>query len=301
MLRIHPHAAVVALLVGGCLLAQAPPPPPPPPPPPMEVPAPPALPGATRTEKRNEPLAFKSKLWVKNRNGGIRVLGWDKEEVALVAEIRDSDRRKVELVIQRRGSDLDIEAVFQKPSWSFGFVQSPRCEMSLSVPRQLLGHFRTTNGPVVVTGLEGYARCETTNGDVRLRSLAGEVHAETTNGTLDVRNLKARLRGETTNGRILIEDVEGGVVAETTNGSIRARNLEGWGEGILLETTNGSIEVELGQATGELRASNSNGTLDIRVPGAEVLEVSKHSAHLRIPGKAQRITLETTNGSIRVK
>ena len=154
---------------------------------------------------------------------------------------------------------------------------------------------------MVVTGLEGYARCETTNGDVRVREVTGEVHAETTNGTLDARNLKARLRGETTNGRILLDDVEGGVVAETTNGSIRARNLDGWGEGIVLETTNGSIEVELGRAAGELRASNSNGSLDIRIPGAEVVELSKHSAHLRIPGKAQRIVLETTNGSIRVK
>lgn len=299
MLRIRPHAAVAALLVGGCLLAQAPPPPPPPPP--VEGMAPPALPGATRTEKRNEPLAFKAKLWVKNRNGGIRVVGWDKEEVALVAEIRDSDRRKVDLVVQRRGADLDIEAVFEKPSWSFGFVQSPRCEMSLSVPRRLLGHFRTTNGPVVVSGLEGYARCETTNGDVRVRDITGEVHAETTNGTLDARSLKARLKGETTNGRILLEDVEGGLVAETTNGSIRARNLDGWGEGISLETTNGSIEIELGRAAGELMASNSNGSLDIRVTGAEVMEISKHSAHLRIPGKAQRIRLETTNGSIRVR
>ena len=210
-------------------------------------------------------------------------------------------RRKVDLVVQRRGADLEIEAVFQQPSWSFGFVESPRCEMSLSVPHKLLGHFRTTNGPVVVTGLEGYARCETTNGDVRVREVTGEVHAETTNGTLDARNLKARLRGETTNGRILLDDVEGGVVAETTNGSIRARNLDGWGEGIVLETTNGSIEVELGRAAGELRASNSNGSLDIRIPGAEVVELSKHSAHLRIPGKAQRIVLETTNGSIRVK
>jgi DUF4097 and DUF4098 domain-containing protein YvlB len=259
--------------------------------------------GNARVEKRTERLAFGSKLWVKNRNGGIRVSGWDKEEVSLTAEIRDTDRRKIELVLQRKGEDLDIEAVFQQPQWSFsfGFIHSPRCEMTLNVPRKLLAHFRTSNGTVMVTALDGFANCETTNGDIRVREVSGEVHADTTNGIIEALKLRARIKGGTTNGRIVLEDVEGGVKMETTNGSIRAKNLDGWGEGIALETTNGSIEVELGKAGGDLNASNTNGSLDIKVPSAQVIEMGKHEAHLKVPGRNQRITLETTNGSIRVR
>lgn len=257
---------------------------------------------ATRTETRTEKLAFGSKLWVKNRNGAIRVTGWDREEVVLTAEIRDSEKRKIELVVQKVGSDLDIEALYQQPviSFSFGFAASPRCEMNLNVPFRLLGHFRTTNGTVAVTHLDGYARCETTNGDITVRDIKGEVLAETTNGTVDAKNLKARIKGGTTNGRILLEEVEGQVKLETTNGGIIARNLDGWGEGISLESTNGSIDLELGRATGEITAENSNGTIDIKVPSAQVLEITKHSAHVKIPGKQQKITLETTNGSIHI-
>ena len=289
-------------LVGSALLAQVPPPPPPPAPP-----APPApmigvdLPTGSRTEQRTEKLAQGSKLWVKNRNGGIRVTGWERDEVALTAQIRDSERRRVELVLQRKGQDLDIEAVFQQPSWSFGVYISPRCEMTLQVPRKLLGHFRTTNGTVAVENLEGYARCEATNGAILITRVRGEVQVDTTNGPIEGRGLAARLRGSTTNGRIVLEDVEGGINLETTNGSIRARNLDGWGEGIHLESTNGSIEVELGKAAGDLVAENSNGSLDIKVAGAQVIEISKHSAHLKVPGRSQTIRLETTNGSIRVK
>jgi len=288
------------LLLCGVLTAQAPPPPPPPAPP---APPEPSMAGHTRTEKRSEKLAFGSKLWVKNRNGGIRVTGWDREEIALTAEIRDTERRKIDLVLQRRGEDLDIEAIFQKSSWNFhfGFSQSPRCEMTLSVPRKLQAHFRTTNGTLVVAAFEGFANCETTNGDIRIKDITGEVHADTTNGTIEARNLRARLQGGTTNGRILLEDVEGGIRMETTNGTIRARNLDGWGEGIRLETTNGSIDVELGKATGEIRARNSHGSLDVRVPGAQTIELGKHSAHLKVPGKQQKITLETTNGSITIR
>ncbi|MDP2874841.1 MAG: DUF4097 family beta strand repeat-containing protein [Holophaga sp.] len=229
--------------------------------------------------------------------------GWDREEVALTADIRDTERRKIDLVVQRKGEDLDIEAIFQKSSWgfSFGFSQSPRCEMTLSVPRKLQAHFRTTNGTLVVAALEGFANCETTNGDIRVQDLIGEVHADTSNGTIDARNLRARLHGGTTNGRILLEDVEGGIRMETTNGSIRAKNLDGWGEGIHLETTNGSVDVELGKATGEIRARNSNGRLDIKVQGAQTIELNKHSAHLKVPGKQQKIRVETTNGSITIR
>ena len=255
-----------------------------------------------RTETRTEKLAYGSKLWVKNRNGGIKVVGWDKEEVQLNAEIRDSSRRRIELTMEKVGADLDIEAHFHQPalSFTFGFSRSPKCDMTLSVPRKVLAFFRTTNGNVSATNLEGYTRCETTNGDILLRSLTGEAQAETTNGTVEARGLKARLKAETTNGRLELEDVDGGVKAETTNGTIKARNLEGWGEGISLESTNGSIDIELGRATGDLQAEVSNGSIDIKAAGAQIIEVAKHSAHVKIPGKNQKITLETTNGSIRI-
>ncbi|WP_306591216.1 DUF4097 family beta strand repeat-containing protein [Geothrix sp. 21YS21S-4] len=289
-------------LAGSALLAQVPPPPPPPAPP-----APPApsigidLPTGSRTEQRTEKLAPGSKLWVKNRNGGIRVTGWERDEVSLTAQIRDSEKRRVELVLQRKGQDLDIEALFQQPSWSFGVYVSPRCEMTLQVPRRVLGHFRTTNGTVAVEHLEGYARCEATNGSIQVVDVKGEVHVDTTNGPIEARNLAARIQGSTTNGRIVLEDVLGGIRLETTNGTIKARNLDGWGEGIHLESTNGSIEVELGKATGDLLAENSNGSLDVKVPGAQVIELTKHNVHVKVPGRSQSIRLETTNGSIRVK
>jgi DUF4097 and DUF4098 domain-containing protein YvlB len=255
-----------------------------------------------RTETRTEKLAYGAKLWVKNRNGAIRVTGWDKEEVSLTADIRDSDKRRIELTVAKVGADLDIEAHFQQPviSFSFGFASSPKCEMTLSVPHRLLAHFRTTNGPVSVANLEGYARVETTNGDITLRNLQGEVQAETTNGSVEAHTLKARLKGGTTNGRLILEDVDGMVKMETTNGTIKAKNLDGWGEGITLESTNGSIDLELGRATGDIHAENANGSIEIKVPGAQVVEISKHSAHVKVAGKNQKIALETTNGSIRI-
>lgn len=300
-MRLSPIFPVVAILASGSLEAQKPPTPPTPPSPPSPPSEPSwTLSGPTRTEQRSEKLRYGSKLWVKNRNGGIKVVGWDKEQVDLTAVIRDSERRKVSLVLERKGEDLDIEAVFKEPSWSFGFVMSPRCEMTLNVPRKVLSFFQTTNGSVTVSNIEGYARCETTNGDVRLRDIKGEAQADSTNGTIEAINLNARIKGGTTNGRLVLENVEGGIQLETTNGSISAKNLDGWGEGIKLESTNGGIDIDLGSATGDIVAENSNGSLDIKVPGGQVIEMEKHNAHVKRPGKTQRIEVSTTNGHIRV-
>jgi hypothetical protein len=258
---------------------------------------------ASRTETRSETLAYGSKLWVRNRNGAIQVSGWDKEEVSLTAEIRDTEQRRIELAVQRQGPDLDIEAQFQQPRLSLGLgpAPSPWCRMTLKVPRKLLASFRTTNGPISVEMVIGYVRCETINGDINLGAIAGEVLAETTNGNVEARGLHARISGGTANGRIVLEDVDGQVKMETTNGFITARNLDGWGEGISLASTNGAIELELGRATGDLLAENAHGSIRVRVANAQVLELGKHRVRVRIPGRTQKIVLGTTNGSIQVR
>ena len=262
-----------------------------------------SIPGITRVLIRTEKFVSGSKLWVKNRNGDIRVVGWEKEEMHLTAEIRDTERRRVELVLQQKEGDLDIETVFQQPFWSFnwGLVLSPRCELTVFVPRRLLGDFRTTNGSIFISYIDGYAQCETTNGDIQVKHFSGEAHIETKNGMIEGLDLQARIQASTTNGHVILTNVAGGIVAETTNGNIIAKSLNGWGEGISLSTTHGSIDITLGEAAGEITAESTDGSLDIKIPNAKVIEISKRSARLRVPGRMQKIGLHTTNGTITIR
>lgn len=262
-----------------------------------------SMPGITRILIRSEKLEPGSKLWVKNRNGDVRVVGWEKEEVHVIAEIRDTERRRADLVMQAKGADLDIETVFQQPFWSFDWelVQSPRCQLTLFVPHRLLGDFRTTNGSLFISYLDGYAHCETNNGDVEVKHFGGEAQIETKNGAIEANDLQARIKAVTTNGRINLTGVEGGVVAETTNGSIVAKGLDGWGEGITLRTANGSIDISLGDASGDITAEANEGGFDIKLQDAKVTEVSKRTIHLKVPGRAQAIRLHTSNGNITIR
>ena len=87
----------------------------------------------------------------------------------------------------------------------------------------------------------------------------------------------------------------------STNGSIKALRLDGWGEGIRLETTNVPIELERGKATGEIHGECTNGSVGITLPNATAVEIHRHSAVAKVPGRSQLITLETTYGSITVR
>jgi DUF4097 and DUF4098 domain-containing protein YvlB len=173
--------------------------------------------------------------------------------------------------------------------------------MTVFVPRRLSGYFRTTNGSIFISYLDGYAHCETTNGDIQVKHFSGEAQVETKNGTIEGLDLQARIKAITINGQVLLTGVDGGVVAETTNGNIVAKDLNGWGEGISLSTTNGSIDIALGEATGEITAESTEGSLDIKIPDAKVLEISKRSAHLKVPGRKQKISLHTINGTITLR
>lgn len=263
----------------------------------------PVLPPITRVLVRVEKMRPGSKFWLKNRNGDVRVMGWDKEEMHLTAEIRDTDRRRIDLKIQPKDGGVDVETLFQEPLWSFdwGVVLSPRCEMTVFVPRKVLGYFRTTNGSLFVSYVDGYAHCDSVNGDIEVRDISGEVRATTKNGSIEGKDLEARLRASTTNGQMRLANITGGVNVETMNGNILAKNLNGLGEGLTLTTANGSIDLSVGQATGDLTAESADGTLDLRLPDADVLALSKQSVHLRLPGRNQKIVLRTTNGSITLR
>lgn len=300
----HLVRGCTCLMVGG-LAAQVPPPPPPVPPVeprPWSTVVPPRGSG-WRVETLVEPLASGGRLLVRNRNGSIRVEGWDRDEVRLHAEIRDSERRRVQLAMQRRGQDLEVDAQFQQASWSFSFglVATPLCEMTLQVPRKLMGYFVTKNGSVLLRNAEGYVRMEAANGDIRVRDFAGEVWADTSNGDIEARRLRARLRCSTTGGLLWLEDVEGGIQGRTVSGFIKARRLDGWGEGISLSTVSGGMDVELGRAGGEFVARSTHGSVDVKLPGLHSAEGDGHQVKVRLPGRPQKIVLESTSGRIRVR
>lgn len=253
-----------------------------------------------RTETRREPLAAGSTLSVHSANGSLKVTAWDKEELDLVAEIKEREKGSVTLDVRRVPGGLEVEARIPRRLVG-GWGESDGVNLVLKVPRRLAGQFTTSNGRIEVSGLEGAQTLTTSNGRIQVEDVKGDLTAHTSNARVTVKRLAGALRGATSNGSLQLDQISGGLDFTTSNGSIEASGLDGQGQGIALTTSNGGIQVELGQAKGEVDAATSNGSVRVERTGLELIETQRSSARLRIPGSSQTIRLRTSNGGITLR
>jgi len=256
----------------------------------------------SRTETRTEALKAGGSLLVRTANSPISVQGWDREEVAVTAEIQDDASHPVKVEYRRREGRLEVEAVFPEHSGGWFFHGGQSCAFKLQVPRKLLAELRTSNASVSARDLDGSLVVRTSNASVSLEELAGAIEARTSNGSVKAKNLKAGLRGSTSNASLRFENVQGAIDFQTSNGSVFASGLDGWGQGISLQTSNGQITAELGQATGQIDARTSHHEkVKVERQGLELVEMAKGHVRLKIPGREQAIELRTSNGSITIR
>ncbi len=183
-------------------------------------------------------------------NGGIEVVGWDRNEIQLVAKIqawsRDGDAEALADGIEiRTGGTIEARGhrTRSREGWAVSF--------ELRVPR----------------GTQ--LRLDAHNGGINLEGLTGDVSARTTNGGIGVVGGEGRLRGETTNGGIRLELTGStwqgdGVDLETTNGGVRIIVPDGYSAELETSTVNGGMQLDFpvtvqGRINRTLRTELGNG------------------------------------------
>jgi len=236
------------------------------------------------TEVRVVPLASGATLKVKNVNGRIHVMVWDKEQVEFTGAFKPSSQKEqVKVRIETTAKGLEIIGEYPKHATHWGSDQGPQCQMDLKVPSRVLPCLETVNGEVELLG---------TSGDADLSSV---------NGGIAVHDLKGALKGQTVNGAISLDQIRGGLKLETVNGSIQGKGLDGQGQGIDISAVNGQIQLQMGGLKGRLHAATVNGSLSFKAPGAQQVEDNRKSLSAVFPGSDQKISLSTVNGSISVE
>src|SRR4029453_11339708 len=119
--------------------------------------------------------------------GGIRVEGWDRNEIHVQAVINtharnEADAKQLASGIQIQAGSGKVTAsgpssTARRESWSVSF--------RISVPRHNDLDLNANNGGVTIANVAGNIRFETHNGGVRLSDLGGDVRGETHNGGLN--------------------------------------------------------------------------------------------------------------------
>lgn len=175
------------------------------------------------------------------QNGGIRVVGWDGNDVKVTARLQSNARsdgdardllKDVRVILDgnhlysdgprtsgwsSRDRDRDHE------SWSVSYV--------IMVPRHFDLRLDANNGALNVAGVNGTMDLRTTNGSVNLDEVGGDVRARTQNGSVNV-----ELTGSKWDGT--------GLEAETQNGSVRMGIPSKYVATIETGTVNGRVNTD---------------------------------------------------------
>jgi hypothetical protein len=224
---------------------------------------------AYHCEMREETLAGGNPVRVDaSPNGGIRVRGWERNEVAIrsrVVAYADSEQEARRLASQVRIETAGGEVGAQGPdrdNESY-FVVS----YELNVPQNANLTLKTVNGGISVRDLRGTVNFDAVNGGVKLENVGGEV------------------RGETNNGGVTI-DLTG----------------ERWdGAGLDVETHNGGVRLNLpANYSAELETGTTNGRLNVEFPVTVHGRVGKR-LHTTLGGGGPKIRAVTYNGGVSIR
>jgi hypothetical protein len=203
------------------------------------------------------------------RNGGIRVVGWDGDSVRVTARIQaqaptdaaaEAMLPRIRVIadgrsVRSEGPNTEGE---DNTGWSVGYV--------VYVPHRFDLDLEAHNGGVGVTGVSGKLDLRTWNGSLSITDISGDVRARTQNGSLNV-----RLSGKGWDGA--------GLEAETHNGSVRLSIPEQYSASLETGTVNGSIRTDF----------------PITVSGRISRELS-----VPLGGGGRPIHVRTTNGSVTI-
>jgi DUF4097 and DUF4098 domain-containing protein YvlB len=129
-----------------------------------------------------------------------------------------------------------------------------------------------------------------------------DLKVSTVNGSVDIYEVSGLIRVTSTNGHVHVYQAQGAVDAKTTNGGIEAELIEfDRDEDMTFRTTNGGIEVYFPRDfSAYVDAKTTNGSIKTDFPMQVRGRFKKNRLQGRINRGGGRITLNTTNGSIRI-
>ena len=201
-------------------------------------------------------------------NGGIRILGSDRADVRVRAQVQsvgdtldDARRLATGVRIETSGGRIRAAGPDRTGSdqwWAVSYL--------LEVPRSSQLTLTTHNGGIAIEDFRGTAELHTQNGGVSLRSVGGDIRGETTNGGLTI-------------------DLDG----------------DRWdGAGLDVQTQNGGVRMSIpGAYSAQLETGTVHGRLRIDFP-LTVQGRLDHQLTATLGGGGARVRATTTNGGVTI-
>ena len=220
-------------------------------------------------------------LEVDNRNGNINISGWDKDYVE-VSAVKESWRGR---------SDLE-NAMIKVEETDKLLMETVHLTKNI----QVSVHYDIK----VPDGVDVNA-AKSSNGSISLDRTAGNTAAVTSNGNITIKNVEGKVTARSSNGNIDIRGVEGLAEIETSNGNIKA-DLPRLENDLHIETSNGSITLNIAEnLDADIYAKTSNGKVTLHNLEIDIIHMDEKKLEGRTGDGRYRLTLTTSNGSIKLE
>jgi DUF4097 and DUF4098 domain-containing protein YvlB len=230
--------------------------------------------GAVREEfHQTYPLSANGTLELKNINGNVSVVGWDRNEVKVDAVKWAWTKERLDeakIVVEPSADRIAIKTQYPERDLTFsdGDRDNPASvEYRITLPRTAkVDEIKLVNGSLTIDGISGEVRASCVNGRMKATGLGSASRLSAVNGTLEA--VFAELPSGTVelhdvNGRMSVtipSDAQATVKANTVNGSI-SNNFD-------LPVKKGryvgsKLEGQLGNGGTEIALHNVNGRIEI--------------------------------------
>jgi len=234
--------------------------------------------GQVQIDKRR-PAKKNGVVYIENGFGSVKVIGWEKEEVAVTGTMA-AGAEGVELDGDKESVSIDVSV---PSAWTFGSDDDTdyRSNLQVSVPRGSSVQIQTVNAEIRVEGVEGALDLESVNGLIEVSGAPRAVDAETMTGQVLIQAAAAEMRVESVAGSITLRGAAREVQVRSVSGKVDVSGKDF--AQVEIETTASDVQFEGGfLAEGNFHLETFSGNVLMVLP-ADV---------------AARFHLETFSGQI---
>jgi hypothetical protein len=190
------------------------------------------------------PLKPGGTVTVENLAGSVRVQGWDRDEVKVLADLGRGTER---LAVDSDPDSVEIEVVLE----SGRHRQVEGSDLEIWVPRRIELGVETVSAAIELEGLTGSAEIESVSGRIRVSGDLEELSIEAVSGLVEVESSRSLedLSIETVSGEASVEGdfhPSGDYEMETVSGFLDLAIPRGFCADFDVETFSGKIENEVG-------------------------------------------------------
>lgn len=228
---------------------------------------------------KRRPASKAGVVSIENSFGSIKVIGWDKEEVAVTGTLA-AGAEGIDLSGDGEEVSIDVEVPH---AWLYGSGDDSeyRSDLEVRVPKRSSVSVETINGSSSVEAVEGEIQIESTNGGVSVSGAQRSIDIDSVTGAVLVSASGSEMRIESVSGDVTVRGAAREVQISTVSGAIQVSGKDF--ERAELKTTSGEVRFE--------------GTL-AREGGVEI-ETFSGNAQIQLPQEARaRFHLVTFSGQI---